>query len=415
MTATRYCMKRVLTILAFLLPALTAHGQNTVFDDNINTLRVVLDNDPLLPPVMRLGSASHLNVSWDEMSHDYHRYTYRLQHCSREWEPTSDIFESDFLQGNNGLPVEDYETSFNTTQIYTHYSFRFPNRDIAPRLSGNYKLLVYEDGREEDDPSIEVRFHVVEEEMSLSTQVTSNTEIDFNDRHQQVRLNLNYGSVSVTNPYSQIYARVIQNRRPSRTVSGVMPDINRASGLEWKHCEQFIFPAGNECRKFEILDVNRSGMNVDNMRWYEPYYHATLWQDNVPANYTSDEDHNGLFIPRTEDREADDTQAEYAIVHFTLLSPRLASDVYVSGQWNNGETNPGSLMHYNEEAECYEAAILLKQGYYEYQYITGDGGTAQTMGDFWQTENEYQTLIYYRETGGRYDRIVAYSRVNTSF
>ena len=72
-------------------------------------------------------------------------------------------------------------------------------------------------------------------------------------------------------------------------------------------------------------------------------------------------------------------------------------------------------MEYNDKYECYEASILLKQGYYDYQYITADGATLDTMRDFWQTENEYQTFIYYKESGSRYDRIVGYTRVNTRF
>jgi hypothetical protein len=93
----------------------------------------------------------------------------------------------------------------------------------------------------------------------------------------------------------------------------------------------------------------------------------------------------------------------------------LDQDVYINGKWSNGELDSNCLMHYNEELKLYDATLLLKQGYYEYSYITSDGSTLNTMGDFWQTENEYQTFIYYRETGGRYDRLIAYSRVNTGF
>ena len=408
-------LKRLLISVSCIMSATFANGWHMVYDRNVHTLQVTLNDNPLLPPVLTLGRSAFLRISWDEMSHEYHRYTYRLQHCTRDWEPTEELFESDYLHGSNGLPVEDYETSFNTTQIYTHYSLVFPNRDASPLLSGNYKLLVYDDGREEDDPSLEVRFSVVENVMSMSMQVSPNTDIDINDCHQQVRLSLNYGSLAVTNPYEQIYARVVQNRRQSRTVEGIRPDINKATGLEWQHCRELIFPAGNEYHKFEILDVNHSGMNVDNMRWYEPFYHATLWADKVPENYLSEEDRNGAFYPRTEDQENNDTQAEYAIVHFTLLSPHLDKDVYVSGNWSNGETAPECQMQYNEEEECYEAAVLLKQGYYDYQYITSDGTTLHTMGDFWQTENEYQAFVYYRGPGGRYDRIVGYTRASTRF
>lgn len=408
-------MKRTFLILAALLLTVFTYGRHKVYDKNVRTLQVTLNDNPLLPPVLKLGKSSYLRISWDEMSHNYHRYIYCIQHCTRDWEPTEDLFESDYLRGTNDLPVEDYETSFNTTQLYTHYSLVFPNRDASVLLSGNYKLLVYEEDFMDDGPVIEVRFHVVESEMGLTMQASSNTDIDFNDKHQQVSLDLNYGSIRVTDPYNQIYAVVSQNRRPSRTAAGIRPDINKANGLEWRHCEGLIFPAGNEYHKFEILDVNHSGMNVDHMRWFEPFYHATLWMDEVPHNYLTAEDRNGVFYPRTAEQENNGTQSEYVVVHFSLQSPLLSRQVYVNGEWSNGETATDCLMEYNDSHGCYEASILLKQGYYDYQYITEDGGTHDTMHDFWQTENEYQAFIYYKENGGRYDRIVAYTCVNTRF
>lgn len=393
--------------------AIFSYGQHKVYDRNVHTLQVTLNDDPLLPPVLFLGKSSYLNISWDEMSHDYHRYVYRIQHCNRDWEATTDLFESDYLQGTNNLPLEDYEYSFNTTQIYTHYSMTFPNKDINVSLSGNYKLFVFDEDNTDEAPVIEVRFCVIEEEMKLCMEVSSNTDIDYNGKHQQVSLKLNYGAINVTDPYSQIHAVVMQNRRPSRTVSGIRPNINKANGLEWTHCEDLIFPAGNEFHKFEILNVYQAGMNVDHMRWFDPYHHATLWSDNVPQNYLSTRDNNGAFYPRTQNQENNSTESEYVIVHFTLETPPIDDDIYVNGQWSNGETDQAYLMQYNEEYSCYETSVLLKQGYYEYQYITSDGSTTRTMNDFWQTENEYQSMIYYREVGGRYDRIVGYSCVNT--
>lgn len=408
-------MVRIFIIIIALLPTILIHGRHKVYDENIRTLRVTLNDNPLLPPVLKLGHSSYLRISWDEMSHDYQRYAYRIQHCNRDWEPTTDLFESDYLNGINGLPVEDYETSFNTSQIYTHYSLTFPNHDVSVLLSGNYKLLVYDEESDEEEPVIEVRFTVVEQAMNLSMQISSNTDIDVNDSHQQVTLNLNYGSIKVTDPYSQIHAVVTQNRSGLHTVAGVRPNVNKANGLEWKHCRELIFPAGNEYTNFEILDMHLSGMNVDNMRWYDPYYHATLWTNTVPHSYSTVEDRNGAFYPRTKNQESNNTEAEYVIVHFSLESPRLSKDVYVNGEWSNGDIDPECKMHYREDMGCYEASILLKQGYYDFRYITQDGSTAETWGNFWQTENEYQTFIYYREQGGRYDRIVGYTCVNTNF
>ena len=72
-------------------------------------------------------------------------------------------------------------------------------------------------------------------------------------------------------------------------------------------------------------------------------------------------------------------------------------------------------MLWNKERQQYEAIVLLKQGYYSYQYLIlrADGTTAplQSEGNFYQTRNEYQALIYYRGIGERADRLVGYAAI----
>ena len=404
---------RLITSLLLISTTGSVLSQNMVYAPNIKTLQVTKNSNPLLPAVIKLGSSSYLTFSWDEMSHDYHRYIYRLEHCTWDWQTSDDMFESEWLGGLNNLPVEDYHTSFNTTQIYTHYSFSIPNANTSVLLSGNYRLQVFEDGNEDKGPVLESRFQVYEDIVGIFCDVSSNTDIDCNNSHQQVTLAMRYGQLDVSDPNSQIHTVVTQNRRPMRTVTNIPANIRSNTGLEWTHRQDLIFPAGNEYHKFEILDVHVSGMNVDNMRWYDPFFHATLWENVVELNYLSAEDQNGAFYPRTQKQTDNNTQSEYVIVHFALKSPRLNGNVYVNGQWSNGECDPSCRMEYNEAERRYEAAIMLKQGFYNYQYILEDGSTKKTMGDFWQTENEYQTFIYFRDLGGRYDRLVGFACVKS--
>ena len=136
-------------------------------------------------------------------------------------------------------------------------------------------------------------------------------------------------------------------------------------------------------------------------------------------NYTYDQDANGSYIIRAYDDESPETQAEYLFVHFLLHTPRLSGgDVYVTGLWDDSFPNPQCLMTYDESVGCYECSVLLKQGYYNYQFRQLDGNgvgqTARTEGDFYQTENEYIVLVYHRPQGARYDALVGYSVVHTS-
>ena len=407
-------MARVRSLLTavFLLCTLPHFAQHhTVLDETIRTLQVSINDDRTLPPVITLGKNTTLHIDWDQLSHTYHRYTYHIQHCDKNWEPSNELFESDWLSGLNDLPVDNYRTSFNTSQLYTHYQLSIPNKDVQPRLSGNYKLEI----REDDECVIEVQFCVVDKVMPISVGCSSNTDIDFQKNHQQLTVGVNYNGVRVVDVDEQLYMRVIQNRHWDERVEGIYPNIRKATGMEFSHHRGLIFEAGNEFHKFELLDVHKPGLGIDYIRWYDPWWHITLNEDRPARAYVSDEDQNGTFVIRRNWDEDNDIMAEYVIVHFSLKTTPLTNsgDVYVSGQWTLGEKSEEYRMDYNMDLGIYEKGILMKQGYYNYEYIQSNGSTSRTMGSFYQTENEYQILLYYREQGGRYDRLVGYALVHS--
>ena len=73
-------------------------------------------------------------------------------------------------------------------------------------------------------------------------------------------------------------------------------------------------------------------------------------------------------------------------------------------------------MVYDPATELYTASIKLKQGYYSYQYLSLDSeGKAYPLvseGHFFQTENMYQALVYYKGSGQRTYQLVGYQQVN---
>ena len=101
-----------------------------------------------------------------------------------------------------------------------------------------------------------------------------------------------------------------------------------------------------------------------------------------------------------------------------LSSPRLTGgDVYINGEWTGNQFSPEYKMTYNETLQAYETAILLKQGYYNYNYLflpdgKNIGNSDKTDGNFYETENEYIILVYQRPVGGRYDKLVGYRKMN---
>ena len=383
-----------------------------IFDENVRTLTLTVDDDPTLPPYMHLGGRQYIVIEWDEMSHDYKRYIYHIDHCDWDWKPTEGIFESDYMEGLNDQLIEDFEKSFNTTQIYTHYRLSIPNKNIKLLLSGNYRVRIYDEDADQDEdlPVLEARFCLFERTAGIVAQLSSNTDIDFNQSHQQMTLSVGYGSLSVVDPQRELKVIVMQNRRWDSRVENLVPNIRKANGIEYTHNRQLIFPGGNEYHRFEILDVHRTATGVDRIDWFEPYYHATLFAATPDRTYSYFEDQNGVYVLRSADDIDDATTAEYVIVHFFLKTPRLdGGDVYVSGQWSGQTFNPDCRMEYDDINKEYHAAILLKQGYYSYEYVQQDGLTTRTMGSFFETENEYQVLVYYRGQGARFDRLAAYS------
>ena len=417
-SSTGGILKGILFLVLISCSLLQSKAQvQQIFDPNVRTLTLTVNDDPTLPPYMPLGGRQHIDIEWDEMSHNYKRYVYHIDHCDWNWEPTDGIFESDFLEGLNDQLIEDYQKSFNTTQIYTHYWLRIPQKELRLRLSGNYRLRIYEEDadREEEQPVLEARFCIYENSAGIITQLSSNTDIDFNRDHQQMTLSVGYGSLSVFDPQRELKVIVMQNRRWDCRVENLVPNVRKANGIEFTHNRQLIFPGGNEYHRFEILDVHRTAVGVERINWFEPYYHATLFPVQPDRAYSYSEDQNGVYVVRSADDIDDATTAEYIVVHFFLQSPRLqGGDVYVSGRWSGQTFNPDCKMEYDDVNREYHAALLLKQGYYSYEFVQQDALTARTMGSFFETENEYQVLVYYREQGARYDRLAGYSIVHNS-
>lgn len=392
---------------------LTATGRNVVYDPQVKTLQVVVNQDWLSPPVMRLGSDDVLNIGFDELSHTFHRYIYRLEHCEADWSPSEDLFESNWLEGFNGNTIEDYENSLNTTVLYTHYWLQIPNDRCQLKMSGNYRLHIYD----EDDDDKEVlcaEFRVVEPLMKVGMSITTNTDIDFNQSHQQVSMTVLYGNVNVSNVEDQIRTVVMQNGREDNQKLNVKPNYVRSDRLQWEHNQALIFDAGNEYRKFEILDVSHPTMGIDRMRWDGTNYHAFPFVNGPRPSYIFDHDADGAFYIRNSDNIENDRTCDYVYVHYKMLAEDYQDDVIIDGNWTT-EDAANYVMTYDAGERSYNATVLQKQGYYSYQYLLRDGeGNTRVMpeeGSFFETENRYQAFVYYKGISERTWRLVGYQQL----
>lgn len=414
-------MKKLFSLLLFsIFYCVLLHAQRTeVYTPNIRTVQVIANNDDLSPAVIRLGEEETVEISFDHLTHDYHRYQYILTHCNADWTP-SDLSETEYLDGFNDNPIEDSEISINTTLPYTHYRLTLPNEQVRLRLSGNYRLTVYDDAESKEKPAFTACFRVLEKVVNVSAQVSSDTEIDRNKSHQQVSFCIHHKGYPIRNPQAEVKVHVLQDNRTDNAVTDLTPSYIGANELRYEHNRALIFPAGNEYRRFEMVSTRYAGQGVENIRYHAPYYHVTLRADEPRLlNYSYDQDRNGRFVLRYDEAVDNNTEADYFFVHFALLweKPLAAGNFYLQGAFTYDNFNEANLLKYNAETHAYEVTQLLKQGAYNYQYLyvapgSTVGSTVQADGNFYETENEYLILVYHRAFGERYDKLIGMQQVN---
>ncbi|MBR0166108.1 MAG: DUF5103 domain-containing protein [Prevotella sp.] len=404
-------MKKAIAILLFLLP-MRLSAENRIYDPQVKSLQAVVNQDWLSPAIMRLHGNDHLHVSFDELSHDYHRYIYRLEHCEADWTSSEELFDTDWLEGFNDNVIEDFEHSINTTVAYTHYQLTIPNDKCRLKMSGNYRLHVIDE--DQDEEILTVEFMITEQAMNLSMAISTNTDIDTNLCHQQVSFGLKYGSLSVTDPQEQLQTVVMQNSREDNWRWNVRPSAVSQNGLEWNHRKELIFDGGNEYRKFEVLDPSHPTMGIDRISWDGEYFQAFPFVCEPRPNYLYDEDANGSFYIRNSDNRENDITSDYVWVNYRLKSPYMTEgSVVIDGRWTT-EAPETYVMEYDEANKLYTTSILQKLGYYSYQYlwVTDNNMThpLPSEGNFYQTENRYQVLVYYKGIGERTWRLATFGQ-----
>ena len=409
--------KMYLFILVFYVAILGRAQRPVVYDKDIHSLRLETNLGVSGLPVLALGKNEVLKVSFDDLTHDYRRFSYRIVHVGADFVTDEGLFDSEYMEADDEwLVIDEYQQSLNTSVLYNHYDFQLPNVGMHPVLSGNYRIEVkVEDSEGEEQKAFDAYIAVVEQKTSILLSGTTNTDIDHNKNHQQVSVEVIHSSLTLRDASDELRIVVLQNGRWDNAVEWPKPTAQTGNSLKWEYCKDLIFKAGNEYRKFEQVSTRYPGMFVDKVRYFDPYYFASLRMDDIRHNYLYDEDQNGGFFYRTDGGGNPDTEADYMQMLFQLdIAPMLEADIYLQGLWTGNQFTPKYKMKYNTERKAYEALVLLKQGYYSYQYLVvphgghSQGRTADIEGDYFQTENNYTVLVYYRPTGSRYDQLVGW-------
>ena len=411
-------MRKIALIVSLLLfcIGLSAQTHTRVFSEQIRTLRV--ERRVLLledKPIDGSDPENTLHISFDEMSHDVHFYTYTVQMLN------SDLLNSEYLQGFTTKDITDYEHSLNTSRLYTHYWFDFPNEDMQITKSGQYLLTVYEDGNP-DNRVAEVEFCVAEYLVKIDARTRNNTDIELSGRYQQLDIDVNTTALSIRDPH-EVRLVVAQNNRTDNLVTLSQPTFVETNRLRYMNNKALIFEGGNEYHHFDAFSCFYAGHGIDRVYHELGDYHVLLFPDEVTkGQYIHEFDSNGRFVVNAERTSDVDTEAEYMWVHWTLPvdNPWLDGALYVGGDIFENELSLRNRMQYDVDAKCYWLTALVKQGGYDYQYWfvpkqsnTKANANAKKItttqrvdGSYWQTGNEYAVYVYWRPFGARYDRLV---------
>lgn len=405
----------LLTITACFFSNLIQAQKPIVFSSSIFTPQIYIENTWNTLPIIALNDENKLILSFDDMNTEAIRYTYRINHCDEHFNPTENLFESAYLQAtSNELLLENYEPSRNTVTPYNHYQLTLPNDDVKMLLPGNYSITIEQ---EDDDggktEALKAFFMILDHKVKINAQISTKTDIDFNHKHQQISVGINHASLNLHNPIDELKCVVVKNRKWEDAVWLNKPTMQLINQMKWEHNLSLVFKAGNEYRKFENLSTETASMHIDAIQWNATtnQYDVFLQTDEIRKNYLYNEDHNGAFVIRNTDNYTDNTESEYTNVHFRLNMPQLfQGEVYVDGSWATSAQRDIYRMNYDHEEQCYKANIWLKQGYYEYQYLSPNN---EVEGDFYETENEYLILVYAKHPSERYTKLVGMTQISS--
>jgi hypothetical protein len=407
----------VLSLFFFL--CLNGFSQNSTIEYNnesIRSVQIFKKGWVFSNPVIQLGSSDVLLLSFDELGQPVKDYYYSFQLCDASWND-SGLMEMDFVDGYNRFRIDNYSYSFNTTFDYVHYEVEIPASKVL--RSGNYRVILYE-GAGSDTPVLSVPFYVYEPLVTVVPRIKYTTSSDYK-MMQEVDFVVKHPNLAISNPQTEVKVVVSQNGRIDNRISHLRPLFVRHNELVYDYSRENEFEGGNEFRWLDIRSTRFWPQNVREVQFFDPYYHFVLqndeWGDKL--TYLFREDFNGkYYLERKEGGDAS-VEADYVYVHFSLpmINPFKGGDIHVLGGLTNWKLDESSKMRYNEQSRCYELSLLLKQGFYNYQYAlkppVGQASVTPLENSFGQTENDYMILVYYKGFADRCDRLVGVNMSNS--
>lgn len=367
-------------------------------------------------PIIRLGE--QLKLSFDALNGKEEDFYYIITHHNFDW-TESDLSKSEYLDGFDEVRINNYENSLNTLQIFSHYTLTIPNREVRGfKKSGNYLLSIF---NADGDLIFTRKFMIVENIASVQVEIKRARDLKVIEEKQVVHFSVTSPNLILINPKQTVKTVILQNGDFNTAITNLEPQYTMGNELIYKYDQEASFGGGNEFLAFDNKDV-RSATNGIRYVSMSDIYENQLYTNTARYDrpYTYNPDINGNFVVRKLNSRNNNIEAEYVRMHFSLQFFKDIGDqeVHLYGSFNNWTIDESTYMEYDPQADVYRNSRLFKQGFYNYKYVVVDrDGTIDhgaVGGDFWQTENDYTVLVYYKELGGRYDRIIGVGGANST-
>lgn len=426
----KFQMKYVLTTL-FVCLMLAGQSQwpDHIYKPNIHSVKLFKYGDVYSYPVLNLGSNDQIELHFDDLDGEIKNYYYTFQLCNADWNPAN-IQAFDYIKGFQSNRISNYRISSIIPTRYTHYQAVLPERSMVPTRSGNYLLKVYLNS-DTSKLAFTKRFLVVNNRMAVSAQVMQPYNGHLGRTHQRVQVNVNTANAQINSISPQdIKVAIVQNYIWQEASIIDRPTIFRGNYYEYSDESSTTFAAGKEWRWVNLrsfrLRSDRVQQIVDTSKTRTDIY-VKPDAERYNQVYIYMPDINGLYTLQNDDGTNPYWQSDYAWVHFSFIPPGNRAfegrSIYLFGELTNYDLNVDSKMLFNEEKGVYEKSIFLKQGYYNYSYVTltdkKEAGVSpsfeNTEGNYWGADNAYMIMVYYRPFGARADELLGFTRVNSVF
>ncbi len=358
--------------------------------------------------IFELGS--NFTFVFDDLAEKTSTYYYTITHHNANWEKSS-LFPAEYIKGSQQIYITNFINSFNTNANYRHYEFSIPNKNLQLLVTGNYIINIFKT-TDTKNPIIQRKFCLYQNTNPLGLSIFR--DINSGKFNQRIQVEFDHKSLLMNELYN-VKLFTIQNNNYN-TLKEIKNPFVLGDKIIFNGNNQ-AFDAGNEYYSFDTKIINIAGFSTYKIEKTNNQTHVYLVPNTKITNtqYDFRNDINGGFLFRSLDLvyEYDANQnADYIVVHFKFLSDsEIENPIFIVGAFNNWEAKEENKMQYNPETKMYELALFLKQGYYNYIFATKNQEQldfSELNNSYWQTENNYKSLLYFRPFGARYDQLIGF-------